>query len=97
MPVKTELIQRPTYLCSGARRSFFCRMKSGSSMSYLCSGLKSEKDMDLELCSRKKKSGELITVFKPMILNQLLQWGQGACKFKRFINSRLPGIHLQRL
>lgn len=54
MPVKTELIRRPTYLCSGARRSFFCRMKSGSSMSYL--GLKSEKEMDLELCSRKKKS-----------------------------------------
>lgn len=55
MPVKTEMIRRPTYLCSGARRSFFCRMKSGSSMSYL--GLKSEKEMDLELCSRKKKSG----------------------------------------
>lgn len=54
MPVKTEMIRRPTYLCSGARRSFFCRMKSGSSMSYL--GLKSEKEMDLELCSRKKKS-----------------------------------------
>ncbi|XP_061166976.1 protein cycle-like [Saccostrea echinata] len=56
MPVKTELIRRPTYLCSGARRSFFCRMKSGSSVTDLCSGLKSEKDIDLELCSRKKKS-----------------------------------------
>ena len=28
MPVKTELPQRQSQLCSGARRSFFCRMKS---------------------------------------------------------------------
>ncbi|KAL8601956.1 hypothetical protein ACOMHN_008448 [Nucella lapillus] len=28
MPVKTEVPQKQTQLCSGARRSFFCRMKS---------------------------------------------------------------------
>ncbi|KAL8559377.1 hypothetical protein ACOMHN_045097 [Nucella lapillus] len=30
MPVKTEMPQKQTQLCSGARRSFFCRMKSNT-------------------------------------------------------------------
>ncbi|XP_076450017.1 protein cycle-like [Babylonia areolata] len=30
MPVKTEMPQKQTQLCLGARRSFFCRMKSNS-------------------------------------------------------------------
>ena len=56
MPVKTELLQRPTHLCSGARRSFFCRMKTGNKVD-MCSQMKLEKD-DTENLSRKKKSGK---------------------------------------
>ncbi|XP_076114227.1 basic helix-loop-helix ARNT-like protein 1 isoform X3 [Mytilus galloprovincialis] len=54
MPVKTELLQRPTHLCSGARRSFFCRMKTGNKLD-MCSQLKLEKD-EPDMVTRKKKS-----------------------------------------
>ena len=59
MPVKTELPQRPTHLCSGARRSFYCRMKYRSESAYdnLSSSLKFEKAGEPEYCSRKRKSG----------------------------------------
>jgi hypothetical protein len=56
MPVKTELLQRPTHLCSGARRSFFCRMKTGNKVD-MCSQMKLEKD-DSDIVTRKKKSGK---------------------------------------
>ncbi|XP_052238914.1 aryl hydrocarbon receptor nuclear translocator-like protein 1 isoform X2 [Dreissena polymorpha] len=58
MPLKTELPQCPTHLCSGARRSFYCRMKyridNGEQSK---SGLKYEKE-DLEYVHRKRKSDQ---------------------------------------
>ena len=57
MPVKTELPQRPTHLCSGARRSFYCRMKYRNDGSDHSKGVKLEKD-DNEFVQRKRKSGE---------------------------------------
>jgi hypothetical protein len=53
MPVKTELLQRPTHLCSGARRSFFCRMKTGNKVD-MCSQMKLEKD-DSDIVTRKNR------------------------------------------
>ena len=57
MPVKTELPQRPTHLCSGARRSFFCRMRCSSRAYDNSPGIKSEKESDMDMVHRKKKTG----------------------------------------
>lgn len=57
MPVKTELPQRPTHLCSGARRSFYCRMKYRSENCDTSKGIKFEKD-DMEFVHRKRKSDQ---------------------------------------
>lgn len=59
MPVKTELPQRPTHLCSGARRSFYCRMKYRSENYDGIKGVKFEKD-DMEFVHRKRKSGTAV-------------------------------------
>jgi len=58
MPVKTEIPQRPTHLCSGARRSFYCRMKCRNDAGDTKSDLKFEKD-ELEYVHRKRKTGLL--------------------------------------
>ena len=62
LPVKTEMPQRFSRLCSGVRRAFFCRMKTGSgskSDPSLMPGVKTEKDVDLEMmCTKWKRSGK---------------------------------------
>ncbi|KAL4225581.1 hypothetical protein ACF0H5_016269 [Mactra antiquata] len=57
MPVKTELPQRPTHLCSGARRSFYCRMKYRSEHCDGTKGVKFEKE-DMEYVHRKRKTDQ---------------------------------------
>ncbi|XP_052799509.1 protein cycle-like isoform X2 [Mya arenaria] len=57
MPVKTELPQRPTHLCSGARRSFYCRLKCRNDGSEAKSGFKYEKD-DMEYTHKKRKTDQ---------------------------------------
>ncbi|XP_046561365.1 protein cycle-like isoform X2 [Haliotis rubra] len=57
MPVKTEVPQKMSKLCSGARRSFFFRMKYGSKSSgNVPSNTAMKKDPDSYQYNRKKKS-----------------------------------------
>ncbi|CAE1306181.1 ARNTL [Acanthosepion pharaonis] len=57
LPVRTELPQKPTQLCSGARRSFFCRMKCGNKSSEIMPNtVKVEKDPDVDHSHKKRKS-----------------------------------------
>ena len=58
LPVKTEMPQQQSRLCSGARRAFYCRMKTGNK-AYNSSGVKVEKDADMDsACHKKKRSGK---------------------------------------
>ncbi|KAK6191555.1 hypothetical protein SNE40_003213 [Patella caerulea] len=58
MPVKTELPQKSSQLCSGARRSFFCRMRTGgkASASNNLPVPKNKIDADSMMSPRKKKT-----------------------------------------
>ncbi|KAK3746236.1 hypothetical protein RRG08_014709 [Elysia crispata] len=57
LPVKTEYPPKPTHLCSGARRSFFCHMKSaGKVSSDLAASLKVKKELVEPSYHRKRKS-----------------------------------------
>ncbi|XP_059142173.1 basic helix-loop-helix ARNT-like protein 1 [Physella acuta] len=57
LPVKTEYPQKPTHLCSGARRSFFCHMKSAGKVSAdLAASIKVKKELMETTYHRKRKS-----------------------------------------
>ncbi|XP_070185012.1 basic helix-loop-helix ARNT-like protein 1, partial [Littorina saxatilis] len=59
MPVKTEVPQKQTQLCSGARRSFFCRMKSSSKgQSDMAPPVKVKKEPAESHYHRKRRSGK---------------------------------------
>ena len=59
LPVKTEYPTKPTHLCSGARRSFFCHMKSAGKVSQdLAASLKVKKELMEQTYPRKRKSGQ---------------------------------------
>ncbi|GFN86768.1 Aryl-hydrocarbon receptor nuclear translocator-like [Plakobranchus ocellatus] len=57
LPVKTEYPPKPTHLCSGARRSFFCHMKSAGKVSAdLAASMKVKKELMETTYHRKRKS-----------------------------------------
>ncbi|KAH9495175.1 hypothetical protein Btru_018562 [Bulinus truncatus] len=57
LPVKTEYPQKPTHLCSGARRSFFCHMKSAGKVSAdLAASIRVKKELMETSYHRKRKS-----------------------------------------
>nr|KAI8760252.1 aryl hydrocarbon receptor nuclear translocator-like protein 1 [Biomphalaria glabrata] len=57
LPVKTDYPQKPTHLCSGARRSFFCHMKSAGKVSAdLLASIRVKKELMETSYHRKRKS-----------------------------------------
>ena len=58
MPIRSELPQKQTQLCSGVRRSFFCRMKTGLRKDSLEMGnVKTKREQDIDSHPRRKKPG----------------------------------------
>ena len=58
LPVKAEMPQRQSRLSSGARRTFFCRIKNGNKIS--SHNVKSERDNDVGVFGKKKKHGKMM-------------------------------------
>ena len=53
MPVKAEVPQKQSQFCSGARRSFFCRMKGAD----VITSSKTKRDIDIDSNCRRRRAG----------------------------------------